>query len=167
MPTALAPYKVRTINAGFLTPENIPVVVMPRSRFVAIVDELLRDEYPGLREEILPVARTMVRFPLRTWIDKNRGCGCIVGEYLAAQPEIDRYNLAVIVRTQPDSIDTMIRNRKNGAELISFGTHIDTVLTNTLAEAGISYIDDEGVPQTSHNRYGIERVVTAIQIGEG
>lgn len=88
-------------EVGYLDKEEVLVAEMPRSDFIELVEEAINKtinrEYierkhmgPWLRDELLEVAETMERFPLGQWINASRGCGCLVGEYLIAQSEVDR-----------------------------------------------------------------------------
>lgn len=163
MPEVLAPYEVETITAGFLEEEEIRVVRMPRSRFVQLVDELLVADYPQLRDEILPVAESMIRFPLGEWIHRSRGCGCLVGEYLVATSEIEEYDRRIeLTGYSHDGIEDMIRRRPNGNALASFGTRVDSHLTRHLADTGLLR---DGHPTDSY--YAVQDIVNAIVIEEG
>lgn len=93
---------------GYLAAEEVGVVHMPRQEFLRLLErcidlvepegyddveteDLARVElHAKLRAELLPVARTMPRFPLGQWMDGHRGCGCVVGEYLVASGAVDR-----------------------------------------------------------------------------
>lgn len=168
MPTITEPYTVEVIHDGILVQEDIRVVKMPRSRFLELVAELLAVErYSMLEAAMLPVAQRMIRFPLGTWINQTRGCGCIVGEYLVAQPEIDRHNLATVVGRRSEGIENMIRARPHGRLLIDFGSDIDVNLTTHLADVGVNVVDRDGRAFLAEDTLEIEDCVDAIELTEG
>lgn len=113
-------YVIERAMIGHLRQEEIDVVRMPRARFLAIVDGLLDEDYPELRDKLWPVAEAMPSFPLGEWINQTRGCGCLVGEYLIATSELDR----VTVAGGPSVVD-LIAEDPQGSWLIEFGEEID------------------------------------------
>jgi hypothetical protein len=72
----------------------VPGVTMPRGQWLEMVETLVRDmaEVHGvnLTDELMPVAYAMDHFAMGTWINRDRGCGCLVGEYLVAADIISR-----------------------------------------------------------------------------
>lgn len=126
-------YTVERMVLGELAREEVTAVRMPRARFMEVVESVLED-YPDLRDELLPVAQSMPRFPMGTWINATRGCGCVVGEYLIAASELDR---AGIVREYPEhwggvDIDALLCQRPNGKRLLGFGNSLDGALGRIL-----------------------------------
>jgi hypothetical protein len=92
-----APYSTAVIPIGILNVVETPVAYMPRRDYLALVDEAIRyaarathADAAALRDRLLPTARTMDRFALDDWISMDRGCGCLVGEYLVAADVLDR-----------------------------------------------------------------------------
>jgi hypothetical protein len=154
MSTALAnePYEQTYVRVGLLgTRFEVPAVRMPRERFLAIVKRTLQNEfddtpelYAALREELLPVARQMPRFPLQTWVSDTRGCGCVVGEYLIAHGEQSRRELADDTRRlgQSMTVDRLLNCHPLGNSLRLFGIAIDTAIVRELDTAGL--IDENG-----------------------
>lgn len=120
--------------------EKVPSIIVSREEFLEHVDaELESVGNPELTAAIRPVAETMPRFPMGTWINEHRGCGCIVGEYLIAKKQIDRAKFiedlilntpvmaseeGAIHETWP-RINTMILDDPLGTELMAFGNDID------------------------------------------
>lgn len=162
------PYEISTITAGFLEQKEIKVVHMPRETFMEIVTDLLdhgthycteecaedccEDHgFAAIRDEILPVAQEMVRFPVSEWLEPTRGCGCVVGEYLVATSELDR--AALVAKYQTVSIEAMLSERPNSEMLIAFGNQIDTALLDHVEEVGF----------TETNR-SLRRAIDAIEI---
>lgn len=133
------PYKIEEIEVGILETQMIRSVKMSRARFVEIVERTLEAYSQEVHDELMPVAKTMPRFPFSAWINPERGCGCVVGEYLVATSEINRYNLAI----QFDNVDTystvsrMLRNNPIGSELMDFGSAIDIALAKELQINGL------------------------------
>jgi hypothetical protein len=142
-------YVVETLVLGELTQEEVTAVRMPRARFMEVVEGVL-ESFPDLRDELLPVAQSMPRFPMNTWVDPTRGCGCVVGEYLVATSEMDR---AALARESSrgeaqERIREMLFANPNGSELIQFGSDVDERLRDELEEhdtycADVIVIEDE------------------------
>lgn len=95
-------YKVTHRELGFVNPTAVPVVEMPRERFLALVDKALASVAVSfesvstaerVRAEVLPIAETMPHFPVGKW-GTERGCGCVVGEYLIAHDILTREEIA-------------------------------------------------------------------------
>lgn len=117
-------YVIERAMIGHLQQKEIDVVRMPRARFLAIVDGLLDEDYPELRDKLRPVAETMPSFPLWEWINESRGCGCVVGEYLVATSELDRATLAYRVGLE-ERIEDLLAFDPQAADLAGFGEQID------------------------------------------
>lgn len=133
------PYKIEEIEVGILRTEKIRSVKMTRARFIEIVEETLMGYSPDVHDELMPVAKTMPRFPFSAWINPERGCGCVVGEYLVATSEITRHNLAIEFNHVDtySTISRMLRSNPIGKELMDFGSAIDTALANELKHSGL------------------------------
>lgn len=135
-------YVVETMVLGELAQEEVTAVRMLRARFMEVVEGELED-YPDLRDELLPVAQSMPRFPMATWIDERRGCGCVVGEYLIATSELDR--AGVTRRLEVSGISALLDELENGRRLIDFGERVDDALRNEIGTRGaeVIVIEDE------------------------
>jgi hypothetical protein len=151
-------YKVEKIDVGFLEVEKVRSVKMPRARFVEIVEETLDDgNYTTVvRDELMPVAQTMLRFPIGSWIDPNRGCGCVVGEWLVATSELKRAAVAQMFEgsrhDQLASVEHLLAENPHGAELQNFGGDIDVAISREIVSRGVedddmdtSWIDEDSV----------------------
>lgn len=134
----MSDYVIERATIGHLRQEEVDVVRMPRARFLEIVDGLLADpEFSGLREELRPIAETMPSFPLSDWIDKDRGCGCVVGEYLVARSELDRAQLAQLAGQRASfKIDALLAENPQGMELEDFGYAIDDGIKDEIDPEG-------------------------------
>lgn len=149
-------YNVYFETVGYLEKTRIKMVSMPRADFVAAVEECIEDwtrfgdgeSAALLRRELLPVAATMERFPFGQWIATSRGCGCLVGEYLIAQPEMDRAMMRDNVGNAPENIRAEL-NKRLGKEdsdvMFSFGNEIDRFLKHYLAERKHIKMDYSGI----------------------
>lgn len=141
------PYKIEEIEVGILETQKVRSVEMSRERFVEIVEQTLDDgEYSDdVRDELMPVATTMPRFPFSAWINPKRGCGCVIGEYLVATSEIDRYNLAIEfdipMHRQINTVDSLLRKNPLGEELQRFGGDIDDAMKKEIFRAGLVDMD--------------------------
>jgi hypothetical protein len=129
----LPEYEVRDEVAGFLTKEEIQVVVMPRADFVKVVEDTLDDplneeEYAPIKDRMMKTARRIKRFALGTYIDSTRGCGCLVGEYLVAAHVINRKRVA----TREMSVTQALLVLPHGSLLSEFGELIDEVFVEFL-----------------------------------
>lgn len=114
-------YVIEKATIGHLKQVEVSVVRMPRERFLEIVDGLLNESDPGLREELRPVAESMSSYPLGEWINEERGCGCVVGEYLVASSEMGRAGLV-----DGPSIQCLLSEKiSRGDALLVFGEEID------------------------------------------
>lgn len=138
---SVKPYEIEEIEVGILEMEKVSSVRMSRERFVALVEELLESgEYgDSVRDKLIPVADTMPRFPFGAWITPERGCGCVVGEYLVATSEIDRFNLSRMLRqgNQMETVQMLLENNPDGEELQRFGGDIDDKLKRELFNYGL------------------------------
>lgn len=97
---AVAVGETITANIGHLRRREVRVHGVAREEWLTMVRDVVAEvaedcgddwntpdsgELEGrLLDELLPVAETMDRFPLGQWIAPDRGCGCLVGEYLVA-----------------------------------------------------------------------------------
>lgn len=138
---SVEPYEIEEIEIGILVKEQVPSVRMSRERFVELVEELLESgEYgDSVRDKLIPVADTMPRFPFGAWITPERGCGCVVGEYLVATSEIDRFNLSRMLRqgNQMETVQMLLESNPDGEELQRFGGDIDDKLKRELFKRGL------------------------------
>jgi hypothetical protein len=132
-------YEVKKLVVGQVEGKERKVksVLMPRARFVEIVEETLDaggSFYAPIRDDMLAVAGRMVRFPMNSWMTP-RGCGCVVGEYLVAQPELDRIALAADAEADDTNgegvglrtytVERLLDQNPNRQALVSFGTRIN------------------------------------------
>lgn len=125
-------YEVETLNIGILNQMPVRSVRMPREQFVALVEHTLTDRgySDAVRDEVMPVARQMPRFPLGSWLDRDRGCGCVVGEYLVATGEIARAELARRINDDDSTVRVLLRDNPDGPALEDFGYSIDAAVKN-------------------------------------
>lgn len=147
----MQPGDTRTVLMGFLEPELVQVLAVSREDFMAVVEKTLgfmaeiayQDEdnvwrtkmvsYDPIRERMLAQAEKMDRFPLSSWMEPNRGCGCLVGEYLVANHTFGEYNRQYIANYQGEaqSIPDLLRqveSERDAELLIKFGSDIDEAL---------------------------------------
>lgn len=166
----MQPGDTRTVLMGYLEPERVNVLAVSREDFMRVVEEVLRDpailvheqEGPGgipeyrqevtnydpIRDRILEVASTQTRFPLSSWIEPNRGCGCLVGEYLVAQHTFGEYEeerrrkvagmQANNYRSVPDILRE-VETEHDAALLIKFGAEIDEAMKRAFVWGRYSY----------------------------
>lgn len=99
---------ITIVEMGHIDRESVVTAEMPRDIFLGFVKkscyeaakdpDLTEDEEAELErkliEKLMPVATTMDHFPLSTWINERRGCGCLIGEYLVASRQLERTTLA-------------------------------------------------------------------------
>lgn len=146
------PYQIEVLHVGITEAEEVPSIKMPRDTFVQLVRDTIDDNFGGgddaawLLGELIPVAETMPRFPLGTWINADRGCGCVVGEYLVATQEIDRHNLnASGVRQSANSgvYDMLKRRDDHGRLLLRFGSDIDDAVRIHVADEGVQLTPEQ------------------------
>lgn len=138
-------YPARRMELGILEREDVLAAIMPRADFLDEVDQLLRDNYdevhPSVRERIWPVAQTMERFPMGTWINPTRGCGCLLGEYLVAADLIQRQGFAQDliddVEYAHEKLCDLVFELPNGNALWEFGNEIDSRLNMRLCANGV------------------------------
>lgn len=93
------PYEI-TVNdyaaEGFES-HVIEVIDITRSQYLQLVADVIDSRetdaatHKQVQDILMPVARTMKRFPLGAWI-AGRGCGCLVGEALVASHVFDDHN---------------------------------------------------------------------------
>lgn len=138
-------YEVETLNIGILKQMPVRSVRMPRDRFVALVERTLTDRgySDAVRDEVMPVAGQMPRFPLGMWLDEDRGCGCVIGEYLVATGEIARAELVRRINDNDATVRVLLRDNPNGPALEDFGYAIDDAVKNEVYDhlpAGL-YVD--------------------------
>lgn len=134
-------YTVQIEKVGILKPEDVRTVHMERKTFLNIVKRTVKecfddsDTQKAVRKEIMPTAQTMPRYPLGRWFT-DRGCGCVVGEYLVAKAEMDRAALVEKFNDQV-GISTMLGENPLSYELQRFGYAIDSALENHLRQEGV------------------------------
>ena len=97
---ALPAYEWAELDVGLLKLMPTKVIVIPRSPYVQIVENLLEGRHlpTTVRANLIKTARTADRFALGEWIQGTRGCGCLIGEYLVATHEIAEHNSALDAR---------------------------------------------------------------------
>jgi len=162
----MEPYKITEREVGMLAKQKVSSVDMPRKRFLEIVEEELQNElYAPIREEMLSTARTMQRFPLSTWVNEDRGCGCVVGEYLIARSEMER---AEFFKENSDKegwfvgIDILLDENPLGHELSKFGVAIDNKMITEVMHIGA--FDEDGELMWLDDRGDVLDVVESIEI---
>lgn len=154
----VATYEVKARKVGILEQEVVLSVDMPRKRFIQLVMDVLglfeqrygRDQAALLKEELLPVARQMPRFPMGIWVHPTRGCGCVVGEFLVATAELER---AVLIESCLDtggyhpivSVDRLLSQRPDGSLLRDFGFEIDREMRDELERGGLDRYETQSV----------------------
>lgn len=137
------PYEIEEIEVGILKTEHVASVKMPRERFIKLVSELIDEgSYSdSVRNKLMPVAESMPRFPLTAWITEERGCGCVVGEYLVATSEIDRANLSRLIHqgtsNQITTVEKLLSQDPDGTELARFGGDIDEKVKQEIFSRGL------------------------------
>lgn len=130
------PYVTEIIETGhYEEKEEVLAIYMPRDTWGGIVEELLDDglRYEVIREEMIETASKMPRYPLGTWMDDDRGCGCVVGEFLVARDIVKRIRGESDNDTVFDALKTM---GDRGEILSSFGNDIDVQLRRNLLRHG-------------------------------
>lgn len=136
-------YPVDLMTLGHLKQQKVVAVHMPRKDFLAAVEATLAagrwDRYQGIKGKMRATAKTMDRFPLGTWIDNARGCGCVVGEYLVAADIIQRANAAQV--NVDEEIYAAFPERIADA-LINFGNDVDEQVQNALNDDGSMDVAD-------------------------
>lgn len=159
-----APYRVEEIEVGMLAQETVRSVKMPRERFLEIVEKtLLKGGYESIREDMMKTASAMPRFPLSMWLNPERGCGCVVGEYLVAKSELDR--AAYIASNTHDGsivmIDELLEENPLEEELVTFGNAIDRAIARELMNVGII---DNNVNCYISASYNVPDYVDSVEI---
>lgn len=162
------PYVIEEIEVGILETQMIRSVNMSRERFLEIVEQTLDNgEYSdAVSEELIPVAQTMPRFPFSAWINPERGCGCIVGEYLVATSEIDRYNLAiefdVPMSDQFNTVSRLLSQNPLADQLQSFGGDIDEAIKNEIYHRGAVHVN--GNDSRIYDKEDVDMVIDSVEI---
>ena len=142
-------YVITRRLVGILNEESVTSVDMPRARFIELVEEEINkfayeewpeDEVEALRREVMPVAQSMPRFPLQTWMNSTRGCGCVIGEYIVATSELDRSAINCMLGRGTTSIQILLSKNPHADILLSFGYAIDNAVT---AEVGKDFMNSE------------------------
>jgi hypothetical protein len=162
------PYDIVEAMIGHFQPTPIMCVLMPRGDFVEAVDKLVVEyadvyEVEGFPEcrrvldELGVTAREMDRFPMGIWLDEERGCGCIVGEYLVARKVLQadgvekvdkltvRRELCDSIFSRPNRHDESLTAELAAVEpdnynlLISFGDRINEDLIEVAVEQGVDH----------------------------
>jgi hypothetical protein len=149
-------YKVERREVGHITPQMVRAALMPRGDFLELVDRCLEETRVALgvdlTEKLRPVAETMPHFPLGTWMHAERGCGCVVGEYLVVADLIDRADAVPDPDTgRPERVNivSVLSAQPDGQALEWFGEAIDSeVRVRLRARNGESFpvvvfVDDE------------------------
>jgi hypothetical protein len=143
-PLGLNDYEPATMRVGLLQPRRTMVAVMPRADYVAIAEEVIEEcqESIGIEDHIaaglMETARTADRFAMAAWISPDRGCGCLVGEFLIALNEVEDYS---------DAVNDELEARRGAAEVYG-GQSIETVHSRI-----------EG-------RYGTDTAASLIRVGK-
>lgn len=138
------PYEIEWIEVGILKKEEVASIRISRERFIELVTETFYDGgYKGsVQDKLMPVALTMPRFPLQAWLTYDRGCGCVVGEYLVATSEIDRFNLSRLIYTgrkgQMATVEELLAQDPDGIELARFGGDIDDTMKQEIFRCGLT-----------------------------
>lgn len=184
------PYTLEILHVGITEAEEVPSIKMPRDTFVQLVVDTIDENFPDedgewLLAELIPVAEKMPRFPLGTWINADRGCGCVVGEYLVATQEIDRHNLNVLLRTLSghrqsanSGVYEMLKRRDDhGRLLLRFGSDIDDAVRIHVADEGVRLTPEQQVDELLpwhrrnyvvdgiwHDSEDLDRVVQSVEI---
>lgn len=147
-------YEIEMLTVGVLQQQTIPSVRMSRERFMEIVERELEDIddlLPETKAELRETAQTMPRFPIGSWQDPERGCGCVVGEYLIASSELSRLELAqnldlVNYWKARENVCTLLDAREDAYGLRKFGIEIDGALRDEIVPAGNYYSIEIGGP---------------------
>ena len=135
---------IAVIETGILKREKVLAVGISREDFLKVVDAEI-DGREDVKEIIRPIAEKMSRFPLDTWVDEDRGCGCLVGEALIAFPNFDRESVAKLANGIETVENLLLKNvEPNMAEtLINFGTEIDYRVSELIHQTDLSEIREE------------------------
>jgi hypothetical protein len=134
---ALPLHQWELVDVGLLKPITTSCVVITRDEYVKLVEDAL-DEHPCLPEsvvsELLTTAHTADRFAIGDWVQSERGCGCLIGEYLVARAEIAEHNDALAGRrfmaanSETTSIEERLFDNHGvaiGAALMDLGYRMD------------------------------------------
>ena len=129
------PYSTEIIEMGYYEEkEKVYAINMPRDDWEVLVNDLLNETvlYDQISEEMRDTAYHMTHYPLGTWMDDKRGCGCVVGEYLIAHD--------LVYREKDEDNDTIVNELgkmgEKGDILSSFGNTIDVKLCSHLRSHG-------------------------------
>jgi hypothetical protein len=135
------------VTVGTVKKELVSGYTVTREEFKSAVEETFRalhtepwhaipeDVLAKVREIITPTVEGVDRFPLGTWMDTERGCGCIIGEALVANDVINRHLLMAMEAGQrieeigvSDVGDLLKENYPEplAEALLYFGQEVDT-----------------------------------------
>lgn len=168
----LDPWETRILATGYIAALPVKATMVPRAFFLAVIERLLDDyrdqaltgnwkitrwddeiqrdvthfimpsDVDWLAGEVLPVAWSMDRFPMSTWMHDTRGCGCIVGEYLVAarvmNNDLDPQAVRMGVAGRVESINNLLNEAYAPVQsrlLFTFGNDIDTCLRDAVTGA--------------------------------
>jgi hypothetical protein len=147
------PLTIESIEVGVLERKTVPAVRISRKDFLGVVESVFEHgfydpeqgryvEYPdSVRDKLMPVAETIAVFPFGNWVAPERGCGCVVGEYLVAADIIDREDAASQTgRLRQNDVEALLREQEDGKALVEFGVAIDEGVQKHL---GVKWFDDD------------------------
>lgn len=138
----MSEYEIEMLTVGVLQQQTIPSVRMSRERFMEIVERELEDVddlLPETKALLLATAQSMPRFPIGSWQDEDRGCGCVVGEYLIASSELSRLELAQNLadwNADRENVCTLLDAREDSYALRKFGFQVDGALRGEIFPVG-------------------------------
>jgi hypothetical protein len=138
-------HEFKTVTVGTVKPEIVSGYTITRAQFKEAVEETFDTMAETDHEEQADAVRAIIestvgavdRFPLGTWMDVDRGCGCIVGEALVATDAIERDALMLIESDRerdedvPRHIGDLIGKSypfELARALLWFGTEVDTAV---------------------------------------
>jgi hypothetical protein len=157
---------IEVVELGHLKKQDVVGVHMSRADFMECVESVLEhgprsdaygvDSYAPIADAMRQTAAHLDRFPLGEWLDADRGCGCVVGEYMVLNGIIDREIAGgrYVVPGDDGSWENVlvhVRRQEHGDELLSFGYDIDrevrarlNYLRDTTVEVGDRTIEFSG-----------------------
>lgn len=121
---------------GPLATQLCAVARMSRERFMLLVEQELafaglgRPDGSGTRERLLAVAQSITNFPLQWWVHPQRGCGCVVGEYVVQFEGLDR------TESCGTTADDVAMRAMFGGPIVDFGIALARAIERELQEAG-------------------------------
>jgi hypothetical protein len=100
-------YEPFETTTGLLEQMPVTAVVIPRADYLeAVMPLIAKVEHDSDRERLEETARTQDRFAMDDWINRERGCGCLVGEFLVASDQVD-----ALARDQAETARQAARGR--------------------------------------------------------